>query len=511
MIRKHWLLLTLLVIMGIAVWLRLFNLSERLYFIYDQGRDALKLREILQGDLTLVGPTSGLAGFFLGPLWYYAGVPGFILSQGNPYYLSLWYILLGSLSLPLFWLISKKLFPLPWSLLSFALLSWIPGAVHGTIFIWNPLLSLPLMAGSFLGFLHARNSRIALGIGFLLLALTLQSEFAYAVFFIGPLFLLIPWLRQKVDWRDFAISAIAIGVTLVPQALFELKNNFILTNSLLTGVTQGEGGISLLELWQFRPQQLFDASAALLLGYPPERFWLMLPLLISLVVGIGGILCGLSIKNFLHPNLKQQAQLLLLLFFGLPYVGYLLWTGNQGNFFDYYITSHFIFIVPVIVLGWQTVWHHIHHPLLKRVSQGVVVLGLGIWLACIGKYAYDFVIHPVNNAGLRAMQRAVIQLFTWRDQAGENSDTMLVFTPGYQNEQYDYLIYWLAKSHEETQPIAVRSGEEENWFLLMERNESDISKFRFEEWYPVATAGGELVERKQVGILELEWWQKASP
>jgi len=52
------------VLFFLAVFVRFYNYPNFLYFINDQGRDALKLQSIVSGDLTLIGPTSGLAGFF---------------------------------------------------------------------------------------------------------------------------------------------------------------------------------------------------------------------------------------------------------------------------------------------------------------------------------------------------------------------------------------------------------------------------------------------------------------
>ncbi len=74
--QQRWLWLFLII--GCAV--RFFNLSESLYFTYDQGRDAYAIQRIVHGDLTLIGPTTGLEGFFTGPAWYYAGVPPEIYS-----------------------------------------------------------------------------------------------------------------------------------------------------------------------------------------------------------------------------------------------------------------------------------------------------------------------------------------------------------------------------------------------------------------------------------------------
>src|SRR5258708_2625696 len=90
--------------------LRLWNIQNSLYFIYDQGRDAVKLAELLRGQITLIGPTTGISGLFLGPLWYYINVPGFLLTHGNPMGLAIWAIFLSALVLPFVWWLGEKFF-----------------------------------------------------------------------------------------------------------------------------------------------------------------------------------------------------------------------------------------------------------------------------------------------------------------------------------------------------------------------------------------------------------------
>ena len=213
----------------LAIFVRFYNYPNFLYFINDQGRDALKLQSIVKGDLTLIGPTSGIGGFFLGPLWYYTGVPGYIFSQGSPYGISLWYIFVASLALPFFYLLCKQFFPknLFWQLLGFALLAFLPGSINGSTAIWNPLLSLPLMGVAIYALIKAKNSRIYLASAFLLLGFVLHSEFAYGIFILPTLFLLIFWIRKKFSLIDYVVAGTMVVLTLVPQALFELKNNFM--------------------------------------------------------------------------------------------------------------------------------------------------------------------------------------------------------------------------------------------------------------------------------------------
>ena len=510
MLRKKRSLVAIFSIIFTALFSRFYNLNERLYFIYDQGRDALKLKEMLAGDLTLVGPTTGLSGFFLGPLWYYLGLPGFFITSGNPYLLAVWFILLALMAIPGWWMVSQRLFSPTWALLSFALLTLVPGSIHWGTFIWNPLISIPLLTYTLYAFFKAQTSRAFLILGFFLLALILQSEFAYAIFLIVPLWLLIPWIRQEINWRDFLGTSIAIGVTFIPQFVFELRNNFLLVNQLLKGTAQNPDSITWLQLWQHRPADLWQYSTNLMLGYTSNLFLLSIPLL--LVLGLGWLLLlrKLSLTTLLHPSPKLYQELLLWLFFALPYLGFMFWKGNFGNFFDYYLTPHFILICLLLVRSMQQLWDLKNKQPVQYLAKSLVVVTISILIIQTSRYIYTFVLHPNNQAGLQAIDQAVEQLYSWSEETGDPSSNMLVFTSAYQNEQYDYLIWWKAQQRKIAIPISVRQADQKNWFLLIERNQSDISKFRFAEWYPVATADGILKERKQIGILELEWWQQAS-
>ena len=64
-----------LIILLLALYLRLYHISEYLTFLGDEGRDVLVVKHILGGDLTLLGPTASVGGFFLGPIYYYFMAP----------------------------------------------------------------------------------------------------------------------------------------------------------------------------------------------------------------------------------------------------------------------------------------------------------------------------------------------------------------------------------------------------------------------------------------------------
>src|SRR4030066_1293589 len=89
----------LLLIFVLALLVRWWYLPKNaLTFAYDQARDAFVAREILAGDLKILGPSvSGVPGFYHGVLYYYVIAPASLLGGGNPLVVSCWLALINSL------------------------------------------------------------------------------------------------------------------------------------------------------------------------------------------------------------------------------------------------------------------------------------------------------------------------------------------------------------------------------------------------------------------------------
>ena len=67
-----------------SAFLRLYKIEDYMTFLGDQGRDVLIVYNILHGHLTLLGPTSSVGGFFLGPIYYYFMAPFLWIFNYNP-------------------------------------------------------------------------------------------------------------------------------------------------------------------------------------------------------------------------------------------------------------------------------------------------------------------------------------------------------------------------------------------------------------------------------------------
>src|SRR3990172_12438389 len=76
--------LPLILILLLAGFYRLYKIQDYMTFLGDEGRDALVVDNILHGKLTLLGPTSSVGGFFLGPIYYYFMAPFLWLFNYNP-------------------------------------------------------------------------------------------------------------------------------------------------------------------------------------------------------------------------------------------------------------------------------------------------------------------------------------------------------------------------------------------------------------------------------------------
>lgn len=499
-------------IMFLAIIFRFYNYPNFLYFIYDQGRDAQKIKTIVEGDLTLIGPTSGLEGFFLGPLWYYVGVFGYVLGSGSPYGISLWYIFVACLALPVYYLILKRLFPdnENWQIIAFALLSFIPASINASTFIWNPLLSLPLMALAIFSLLLARKSRLWLFLSFIFLGFVLHSEFAYGVFLIPVLFLLSFWIRKKFSILDYLSIILAMIITLVPQIVFEIKNNFLMSRSLLNGVLNGDNSISFSHLLSHRPMQLFYATRELIFGNNNSASIMTILAIIIIILGI--------VQIWKKKIYEWQIISIVAV---LPYLGFMFWRGNHGNFFNYYMTPHFILLILLLVYGisefknskfLQNINKHYREKFFEIFSISfITILAVFSWMNISNS-----IISPVNEAGIRTIDtatRTIIDYIELDKEAVLNMTntqydfSVATFTPNYLTAQYDYMMQWRSRLLNKDIPNTQIKETDDVVYLIIEPDR-EIPEKRFSPWYAKATTGRVRVRKEMEGVLLLETWVK---
>lgn len=203
-------------------------------FTHDQGRDLLAAYEQAHGNLTLIGPTTGLAGVFHGPLWYFLlGIFSF-LGRGDPkFILACIVFLFLVIELALFFAIKKYVSYFA----SFIFLAVVLISPFFTSFneqLWSPSMILLSMMLTVLAIIKIVNGKRWFWLLGLALGLNLQFEAAGGVFILLSLILTYFLIGvPKFRWKDAIVSLLTFGATLVPHLLFEIRHGFLMTKIFL--------------------------------------------------------------------------------------------------------------------------------------------------------------------------------------------------------------------------------------------------------------------------------------
>jgi len=93
-----------------ALIIRVFRVDQILGFYYDQGRDGLVIWDLIhKGKFFLIGPTTGIAGIFRGPFYYYLIAPFYWLGRGNPVWPDVFLAFTSVVALGLMYYLAKKI------------------------------------------------------------------------------------------------------------------------------------------------------------------------------------------------------------------------------------------------------------------------------------------------------------------------------------------------------------------------------------------------------------------
>jgi len=329
--------LLLIIILGLALFLRVFRTSDLMGFYYDQGRDGLIIWDLIhKGKLFLIGPTTGIEGIFLGPFYYYLIAPFYALGNGNPVFPSVGLAVINVLAIAVLYYIGSKYFNKATGLLASLLITVSANLISAHRWLSNPT-PLPLFA------LLALLSLLKIIHGFkkwwpilgLCAGLSLQLEAASAVFFIPASFLilLVNFGRIRSGLKTALFGVIAFGLTLLPQLYFDFRHDHILLkafNRFLLSEKSFQPEV--VGFFSNRLKFYFDNFSNILFIEKPTAVIAGLFLLILLLV--------------FSKKLFQKSFAALLIWWATPLIFLLFYHGNHGYVWGYYFTG----IYPVFVL-----------------------------------------------------------------------------------------------------------------------------------------------------------------
>lgn len=229
----------ILIILLIGVLYRLILTSNGDFiFNMDNARDMVDVREmVVLHKWRLTGPTSAIDGFYNGPAWYYVLAIPFMMSGGDPYAEIILQIFLWGVG---GYFLLKLIGRWNWHLILPIGFLWIGSnyILLTNVYAFNPnpvtLLS-PLLIYLIEKFIFTKNLAYSILMWFLG-GMFFNFEMNAGIFIPAIIILSVILLGKYrlLKERHFWIGFLFFLVTLLPQLIFDIRHQFIMSKSLIT-------------------------------------------------------------------------------------------------------------------------------------------------------------------------------------------------------------------------------------------------------------------------------------
>jgi hypothetical protein len=331
----------ILFILLFAFVVRVYRIDKLLGFYYDQGRDALVIWDFWKhGKFFLIGPTTGIEGVFRGPWYYWLIAPFYLLGKGNPVWPSVFLSLTTVVAVFLSYKIAEKIAGKWAGILAAVIGGFSYSLVLSARWLSNPTpMFLVSMVFIYSLLLILENRKWGWILATFMAGMAMQFGSAAEIFYFAGIAIFVIYLfftNKKVlpDIKTIALSALAFGITIAPQVLFDLRHEGILRGTISRFLFQeGSFKISFWEIAKIRFPFYYDVFFSKLFStYPKARE------IFAVILG------GLFLYNF-KAILKNKLLIVLLIFLLSPVIGMLFFQGNLGNIYDYYFTGYYLIFV----------------------------------------------------------------------------------------------------------------------------------------------------------------------
>lgn len=448
LLQRHKTHILLFFILALAAFVRLYKIADYLTFLGDEGRDVLVVYNILHGHFTLLGPTSSVGGFFLGPIYYYFMAPFLWLFNYSPVGPAVMIALCGVVAVWLVYYVGSRFFNTSAGLIAALLFAINPLVILYARSSWNPNL-MPLVTLLMLFTLYKAVEKKS----WKLYALTgvlygIAMQLHYIEVFVGPimaLYVLIGNVYQPFDKKKFVFPfADVIKATLVtfagfivgwsPFLAFEARHGFNNLRAIFNFVFHPQvtgNGVGVDTNFITTVAGIFPRIfGRLIINIPsPDLYhnylsweiqtWLVASWVVAVIciVFIFWRLSSVSMRTkFLQYLLLTVWISMGILFFGL----------YKKNIYDYYF--EFLFPVPAILVGGLLAWFW-NKNMLLRISTGLLlIILLAINLQGI----------PFRYPGNRQLQQTETIARFVLDKTGGKPFNFALITGGNSDHAYRY-------------------------------------------------------------------------
>lgn len=422
----------LLAIMLSAFGLRVLWLKENLFFGWEQGRDFLKISQIVRGDIALIGPKTDIDGIFHGAMSYYSFVPLYLISFGNPLYVLLLLIIINVSAIYFLYSLLRAMFNKQ--------AAYVGAIVYATSYsaiIYSRWLlhesPIPGLAIVLLYLVYNYKKRswfipLAAFVWVLIFHLALQNAIVLLPV-IGFL-----WYIQKVKVSRSQIfkSAVVLVASFAPYLVFELKHNFVMLKAL-SGYFSGEHSstrtiASLDPYWG----EITDSIMPRFRDYSKYIFYLASALL-------------------LYVGRKNMSTLFAVLFLLSGPIIFLVIGFSPLRHFYIYVPVAFSFFVAAF-------YFHLSKKFKYIAALLIMLLVISNALTAVRRLpeSYANFIHHAQRTYL-ADQLALLD-YAYGDAAGKEFSYDYFSIPYWKNESWEYLFNWYGISKHGYRPVPDRTN-----------------------------------------------------
>lgn len=375
--------IVLFAVLLLAASLRLYRISEYMTFLGDEGRDVIVSRNILKGDMTLLGPRSSAADFFYGPIYYYMISPFLLLFNYDPVGPAVMVALIGIATVWLVYKVGSDLFDETAGLISASLYAVSPLVIAYSRSSWNPnplpfvsLLALYLTYKSIV-----RRSKLLWIIVGILLGIAIQMQYLslFLILIITLFVFLGSWFEDKILRLRYIFSnfikifaGFLIGWSLF--LAFEVRHGFPNLKTIINFILFGNPGSQDAIEKTFNgntSEVLFKLFARLIARFPPPEqvdifkhpniYWWHFAITIFIILAL---LSLIYYKN----------KLTVILISTWLFLGVFLFGFYNKVIHDYYLG--FMFTLPFLLTGnmLSVIFYNERYRLLSKI------IAIGIFL-----------------------------------------------------------------------------------------------------------------------------------
>lgn len=310
-------------------------------FNMDFAADMVNVREmvILQKPRLIAGGSGGIEGLFYGPGWYYLLSIPFVFSSGDPYGVVIMQIILWVIGGYFLLKLTSR-----WGLGAILVAGSIWIASHYIVtamrvpFSPNSIIFLtPVFIFMLLEYIKSGKARYCIG-SFFLGGFFFNSEMAYGLFvpliITALVFILNKNLLKK---RVFWVGSTFFFLWLVPQILFDLRHDFLLSKAIFSYFNKSlteNADYNLLSKIAITVKTYYAAFSADLMNRK-ILIWLTVPALLFVLL-----------KDLKKETIKKEPLLLTgIIIISIPFIGQILSPAKMMLWH----TTNFVAVVPILI------------------------------------------------------------------------------------------------------------------------------------------------------------------